>query len=50
MWVILLLFSVLVVFAQTPYLPGAKIEKGTMPEKGEKDREKILEACRIVKG
>jgi len=31
MWVILLLFSVLVVFAQTPYLPNAKIEKGKMP-------------------
>jgi len=31
MWVILLLFSVLAAFAQTPYLPNAKIEKGTMP-------------------
>jgi len=31
MWIIALLFSVLAAFAQTPYLPNAKIEKGTMP-------------------
>jgi len=31
MWVILLLFPVLAAFAQTPYLPNAKIEKGKMP-------------------
>jgi len=31
MWVILLLFPVLSAFAQTPYLPNAKIEKGKMP-------------------
>jgi len=31
MWVIVLLFPVLSAFAQTPYLPNAKIEKGTMP-------------------
>jgi len=31
MWVIVFLFSALVAFAQTSYLPGAKIEKGTMP-------------------
>ncbi|MCL1956921.1 MAG: hypothetical protein FWF63_06325 [Fibromonadales bacterium] len=31
MWVILILFSVLAAFAQTSYLPNAKIEKGKMP-------------------
>jgi len=31
MWVILLLFTVLSAFAQTSYLPNAKIEKGKMP-------------------
>jgi len=31
MWLIAFLFPVLSAFAQTPYLPGAKIEKGTMP-------------------
>jgi len=31
MWVIVLLFSALAAFAQTSYLPGAKIEKGKMP-------------------
>jgi len=31
MLVIVVLFSALAAFAQTPYLPNAKIEKGTMP-------------------